>query len=429
MNGVNRNLINSTLNFFRKPVLATFLFGMSSGFPLTIVFSLMTYWLRDYGVSKTSIGLFALIGIAYNIKFLWSPILDGVRLGGFARRFGHRRSWLFVILGLMSAAILIMAQLDPSADLYTVAQFAVIVAVLSASQDIILDAYRIEIQEDAELGQGAAMYVYGYRVANILTALMGLYLAELYGWTVALSVLPVFALAGFIAALWVGEPKKHAEDEPDAKRKSYAEIIEDSVIGPFRDFLTRDYAVLILAMIIFLKFGDAMADMMMGPFHIDLGFSKIEIAEYSKVVGNVALFLGMALGGVLYGALGKYQSLFIATIAMMVTNLVFVWAFYQGHDVQALAISVGVEKFATGMGATTMVAFMSSLCSAHYTATQFALLSSAAGVGRTVLGSSGGFLADQFGWVNFFLITTVVALPGVLLLYILYRKQPAMDAD
>ncbi|WND04121.1 MFS transporter [Temperatibacter marinus] len=424
---MSRSLKQSVINFTRKPVLATFLFGMSSGFPLTLVFTLMTYWLRDYGVSRTGIGLFALIGLAYNIKFIWSPILDGVQLGVFARRFGHRRSWLFLILSLMAGLMLLLAQFDPVADIQIVALIAALIGFLSASQDIIVDAYRIEIQQDEELGQGAAMYVYGYRVANMLAALSGLYLADLFGWSVALSIMPLFAFTGMIAAIWVGEPSQTEEQKEQRRNQTYKSFMINNVYEPFKDFLTRDNAILILVMIIFLKVGDAMADMMIGVFHIDLGFTKIEIADYSKLVGQIALFIGMAAGAVLYGAMGKYRALFIATVAMMVTNLIFIWAFYQGNDVIALAISMATEKFATGMGATVMVAYMSSLCNRNFTATQYALLSSAAGVGRTVMGSSGGFIVDAVGWVNFFWVTTVIAMPGVILLYILYRRSPETE--
>lgn len=410
--------------YLTKPMAVTFLFGISSGFPLTLVFSLMSGWLTDYGVSKSEIGLFALVSTAYLFKFIWSPLIDGIRLGPLASRFGHRRSWLFLLITLMTLSILALAQFDPGKQLYMVALLTLIVAILSASQDIVIDAYRIEIVDQKQLAHGSTMINFGYRTGNLIAGYFGFVMADYYGWSTALSILALMSLSGIAAALWMGEPKAAPKE-----KIPYSEFFQRSVVKPFSEFLTRENAFLILFMILFLKLGDAMADLMMTPFQKEMGFSNIEIADYSKFVGTVALMAGLAIGPFLYMGLGRYKALFISAILMMLTNLVFIWAFYQGHDTTALAVTVAAEKFATGVGSTIVVAYLSALCNVNFTATQYALLSALSGFGRTALGSSGGFIVDAYGWVDFFIITTIAALPGVILLYILYKKNPALSED
>ncbi len=421
-----KNWVNSVKPFIKKPLLATFLFGISSGFPLTLVFSLISGWLkRSGGISKSEIGLFALIGLAYMLKFLWAPLIDGIKLGRFERWLGHRRSWLVLIIGLMVPAILYLGTLDPTTQLWTVAMTALVIAILSASQDIVIDAYRIEIVKDEELGHGAAMINYGYRTGAFAAGYFGLILAELYSWQFAFTVLAGFAVSGLIAAFWMGEPM-HIESEK--RDTSYADFFHDSVYMPLKEFMQRDSWLIIVLFVMFLKIGDVMADFMMMPFHMELGFSNIEIANYSKTVGLITMLVGIGIGAIMYHRLGVYLALFVSTILMMVTNLVFIWAFYQGYDTTALGVSVGAEKFATGVGSTVVVAYLSSLCNRSFTATQYALLSSLAGVGRTFFGSAGGFVVDGFGWVNFFIITTVAAVPGLLLLMLLWRRQIGSEA-
>ncbi len=419
---------SSVRPYLKKPLIATFLFGISSGFPLTIVFSLMSGWLDDSGVSKTDIGLFSLIGSMYLFKFLWAPIIDGVKLGALERMLGHRRSWLFSLILLIVVALLYMAQLDPATNLKSVAIMALILAILSASQDIVIDAYRIEIVSDEQLGHGAAMINFGYRFGNLIAGYFGYRLADTYGWNFSLSVMAFLALAGIAGAFLVGEPK-HEEEKASVYDHGFAQFFKHSVVTPFKEFLTRDNAILILSFIMFLKVGDAMADLMMVPFQHEMGFSNTEIANYSKGVGITALLIGVALGPILYFKLGVYRALLISTLLMMFTNLIFVWAFYQGYDTFALAVSVSAEKFATGLGGTVVVAYLSVLCNRAFTATQYALLSALSGVGRTLLGSSGGYIVDNVGWVNFFVITTFAALPGLVLLIILWRRNLVTDAD
>jgi len=305
---------------------------------------------------------------------------------------------------------------------------AIIISTLSASQDIVIDAYRIEIIDEANLGHGATMINFGYRTGNLIAGYAGFALADVLGWQTALTILGTLVIPGALAVFWIGEPanpEKQELDEEIANRfkgRPIMGFLYESVLLPFREFMTRQNWLLILLFVLFLKMGDALADLMMTPFHLELGFSKLEIANYSKFVGTIALLAGIALGPILYFRLGALKALFISAILMMLTNLVFIWAYYQGHDVTALAVSVGAEKFATGVGGTLVVAYLSSLCNHAFTATQYALLSALAGVGRTIIGSSSGYLVDLYGWVDFFLITTAAAIPGVILLLMLWRR-------
>jgi len=411
--------------FLDRKILAVFLLGISSGFPLTIALSLTSAWFTDFDVSKTDIGLFTLVALPYSLKVFWSPIIDGVRLGKFAKIFGHRRSWLVVFQALIAITILFLATLDPSKELFMIAVIAVILTTVSASQDIVIDAYRIEILEKEEQGHGATAITFGYRAGNLLTAWAGLRLADALDWTVAISVMGLLVIPGLIAVLWIGEPKASEEkvkaDHGPLKLKSF---IYENIYMPFREFMTRPGWYYILLFIVTLKLGDAMADMMMTPFQLELGFSKTEIADYSKAVGSFALFAGIGFGPMLYFGLGVYRALFVTALMMLLTNLVFIWVYYQGYNIDALVIAVVAEKFSTGLGAAVTVAYMSSLCNVAFTATQYALLSAVAGLGGKLLGSSSGFIVDSWGWVHFFITSTILAVPGIVFLYLLWRVQP-----
>ncbi len=421
-------MLESLKPFLKRPIMATFLLGISSGFPLTIVLSLMSGWLKDSGVSKTDIGLFALVTIPYLLKPLWAPFIDGIKLGAFARYFGHRRSWLLIIQVGLLIAIFTLTRFDPALDLKMVAILAIIITFFSASQDIVIDAYRIEIVDEKSLGHGATMINFGYRFGNLIAGYTGFVLADIWGWQAALSILGFLVIPGALAIFWVGEPEPveiSKEEQKVSPVGGFSKFLYQSVFLPFKEFMTRPSWLVILLFVLFLKMGDALADLMMTPFHLELGFTKTEIANYSKFFGTIALLVGVAVGPFLYFRMGALKSLFVSAILMMLTNLIFIWAYYQGHDVTALAISVAAEKFATGVGGTLVVAYLSSLCNHAFTATQYALLSALAGVGRTIIGSSSGYLVDKFGWVDFFLITTAAAVPGIILLLMLWRRDVA----
>lgn len=415
--------------YLDKPVLATFLLGMASGFPLTLVISITGLWLSKYGVDKKTVGIFALATTPYAWKFLWSPIIDRTSLGFFGRLLGHRRSWLFLIQALMVLCILFLSTLDPNEQVGLIGLVVVSIGFLSASQDIVIDAYRIEIVTKEQLGHGATMIAFGYRAANLIAGYGVLVAASTIGWGPAIALLSLLVLPGAIAALWVGEPKVDTGNFVAAENKEHKGLgrfglwVYDAVVLPFKEFTTRDGWILILLFIFLFKAGDAVAAIMTAPLIVELQFTEMEIANANKLVGTIALWFGIAGGSLLYFWAGTFRSLFITGVLMMVTNLVFAWLATQGHDVVALAVTIGAENFATGLGNTVVIAYLSSLCNLSFTATQYALLSSLASQARAILGSPSGVLADALGWVDFFIVSTLLAVPGLIVLLILWKRD------
>jgi len=413
---------------YRDPkVVATFGLGMSSGFPLTFVIALLGIWLSRYDVSKSDVGLFALITTFYTWKFLWSPAIDRLPLGPITRFFGQRRGWLFFIQGLMAVSLLAIAQVSPAADLYVVAVLAAIIAFLSASQDIVIDAYRIEIVEGEDQGYSIASYVFGYRTANFVANVGVLALAEFYGWSVAISFLPLLLLPGAIAALLIGEPVQENAGSFLEKERSkssgliFADKFREAVVLPFKEFIRRPNWLLVLLFIFLFKAGDAVAAIMTAPLIVEMGYSNIEIAWANKTVGSITLLVGVGLGAAIYKQIGVFQALLLSGVLMMATNLVFAWLAVGEALPWRLAVTIGLENFATGLGTTVIIAYYASLCNINFTATQFALLSSLGNQARTLLGAPSGFVADAVGWVEFFIYATVIAIPGLILLIILWK--------
>lgn len=418
-----------SLKLYREPRLLAVLFmGFSSGLPLPLTLGTLTFWLAETGVSRTEIGLFALIGISYSLKFLWSPLIDRLRLGGITARLGRRRGWALVIQVPLALAILALGMTDPKTDPGLVALAAVIVAFLSASQDIVIDAFRIEILTADEQGAGAAATQWGYRFGMMAASFGALYLVEFGGWQTAYSVMAALVGVGMVTVLLTPEPAGSAAALAPLPGHSAGERItlwlKSAVIGPFADFMLRPGWVAILIFVVLYKFGDALAGVMANPFYVAMGFTRIEVANISKFFGVFATLAGLAAGGVVVYRLGLYRSLFVCGIAQMLSNLLYCLQAMAGHDVWLLTVTIGVENFTGGMGSAAFVAYLSSLCNVAFTATQYALLSSLATVGRTTLSAAGGWLADQFDWVLFFAVTTGAALPGLLMVLWLMRRFP-----
>jgi PAT family beta-lactamase induction signal transducer AmpG len=425
---------------YTKPkILATFGLGMSSGFPLTLVISLMGLWLSYNGVKKSDVGLFALITTFYTWKFLWSPAIDRLPLGPITKLFGQRRGWMITIKVLMSVGIIALAQLDPASELYEVAVVASVIAFLSASLDIVIDAYRIEIIKDDEQGHSAAAYVYGYRTANFLAAIAVLAIAEQYDWATALLVLPLFFIPGLLGILWIGEPETQRDEKyldtenVDAKYGALVGRIREAVWLPFKEFTRRDYWYLILLFVFLFKAGDAVTAIMTAPLLVEMKFTAGDLLFANKTVGFITLMVGVGLGAALYKIIGTFKALLLTGVLMMVTNLGFAWLWMGEAEQWRLAVAIGLENFATGLGTTVIIAYYASLCNINFTATQFALISSLGNQGRTLLGAPSGFVAEAVGWVEFFIFATLLAVPGLILLSILWKKnigvveKPASD--
>jgi MFS transporter, PAT family, beta-lactamase induction signal transducer AmpG len=411
--------------YLEPRVVAVLFLGFVSGLPLLLTLSTLTFWLAETQVDLASIGLFALVGLPYTWKFLWSPIIDRVPLPFVTRAFGRRRGWLLLIQLLLAAAILALGSGDPHQELGRMAFFAVLVAFLSASQDIVVDAYRVELLEERQQGAGAAMVVIGYRVAMLLAGAGALFIAQYAGWFWAYAAMAGCLGVGMVTVLLTPEPEGSGEASAWAPAGSATAWLKEAVVEPFADFLRRNGAAtvaLILLFIMLYKLGDALLGTMTNPFYVELGFTKPEVATIVKGYGLAATLLGGFLGGMVVNRRGIVPALWICGLVQMASNLVFVLQALVGRDLSMLAVTISAENLAGGMGTAAFVAYLSSLCNLSYTATQYALLSSFMAQARTTLAAGGGFLAESTTWVGFFLLTTLAAVPGLVLLLWLQRR-------
>lgn len=406
--------MSSALSLYRDPrMLAILVMGFASGLPLALTGATLAVWMRQDGLSLTAIGLFALVGLAYNVKFLWAPLLDQVRLPWLGSRMGRRRSWTLFVQAALFAAILVLAGSDPAGAPLATAIAAVTVAFLSASQDVVIDAFRVELLDEREQGAGAAATQVGYRLGMVASGAGALYLAEFFGWAVAYSGMALLLLPA-MAVVW-------ATPEPSvspgrAGAQAPAQWLRAAFLDPLVDLARRAHWVPILVFILLFKLGDALAGVMTSAFYVDMGFSRIEIANVSKVFGVAATIAGVLAGGAIVYRLGVMRALLVTGVLQMLSNLMFAAQALVGHSVPMLMVTIGVENLTGGMGSAAFVAYLSSLCSLAYTATQYALLSSLAAVARTTLSAAGGALAQGLGWIPFFAASTVAAIPGLLLL-------------
>jgi MFS transporter, PAT family, beta-lactamase induction signal transducer AmpG len=417
----------ASLAIYTEPrLVAVLLMGFASGLPLALTFGTLSFWLSEVGVSRTSIGLFALVGISYSLKFLWSPAIDRLPIPILTTRLGRRRGWALAIQPALALAILALGFSDPKSDPGLTALAAVVVAFLSASQDIVIDAYRIELLRPEEQGAGAAATQWGYRFGMLAASAGALYAASFGGWSFAYALMAALMFVGMAAVWFTPEPGGIRPLEPLPGDSSLVRVtawLERAVLAPFADMLTRRGALAILCFVILYKFGDALAGTMSNPLYVSLGFTKVEVANIGKAYGFVANLAGLALGGVAVLRLGIMRALLVCGVLQMLSNLMYVLQAWAGHDVPTLALTIGVENLTGGMGSAAFVAYLSGLCNIAFTATQYALLTSLAAVGRTTLSASGGALADALGWSPFFAFATAACLPGLILLVWIMRSE------
>ena len=412
--------------YFRPKFLTIMALGFSGGIPLALTASTLFVWMREAGVDLTTIGIFAAAGTPYALKFLWAPLVDHIPLPILKRLLGRRRSWLIFSQALLIMAIIGLGFMHPSIDPWKTALLAFLVAFFSATQDIIIDAFRIEKLEPDEQAAGAATYVWGYRIGMLVSGFVPLYMANYYSWSLAYTSMSVLILVGTVATLLSKEPEGSVEVEKNGKRRSFDDWIEKAVIEPFGDFMKRKGWLVILLFITLFKFGDALVGTMTNPFLIDLGFSKIEIANVAKLFGFWATMIGLGLGGVLLAKVSLFRALLISFFVQVVSTTMFVIQAYVGYSIELLPVTIAAENLASGMGTAVFVAYLSILCNVRYTATQYALFSSLFAISRTWLSTGSGALADEFGWAFFFIITMVAAVPGIILLFLI-RKYDARE--
>jgi PAT family beta-lactamase induction signal transducer AmpG len=401
----------------RAPLAALFL-GISSGFAFAMIGATLTTRLAQHGVTKSAVTAFALTFLAYNFKFLWAPLVDTVRLP-LIGRFGQRRSWLWLVGVLVIAAVAFLGIADPQESLYLVAVAAITLGVAGATFDIIIDAYRIELLEPRQLGVGSGMSQYGWRLGSAAAGALALVLAARIGWTAAYFACAVFALPAMLVGLFMGEPARHRE--PARPRGVAAALV--AYFSPLLEFLKREGALVVLLFVLIHKIGDTLANLTLRLLFKDLGFSNDEVAFYDVGVGFVALLGGIFVGGILYARLGMKRSVLVSLVLMAVSNLSFAALAAAGHSNLGMAAAIGFENFASGIGGVTVVAYLSALCNLRFTATQYALLSALASIaGRFLTGTTAGASISAIGYVNFYLLTTLIALPGVFLFWYMIRS-------
>lgn len=410
--------------YLERRLLIVFAMGFASGLPLALSAGTLAIWLTEAGVSLTAIGLFAAIGTPYSVKFLWAPVIDRVPLPLLGRLLGRRRSWMVMIQLLLMAAVAGLGLTRPGEAPLITAVCALLVAFLSASQDIVIDAYRIEILDPGQQGAGAAATQAGYRLGMIMSGAGALYLVHSgLDWSMVYAVMAALLVAGLIVALYAPEPKDVAE--PPAG--GLAPRLKDMIVQPFAEFFRRNganTALLVLAFILLYKLGDAFAGVMANPFYVRIGFSLSEIATVSKIFGSIATLAGVFLGGVIVARYGVLWSLLGCGVLQMLSNLMFAAQAAIGPDVGFLVLTIGIENLSGGMGAAAFVAYLSLLCNITYTGTQYALFSSFMAFGRTWLSVPSGWIADQTDWVTFFILSTVIAIPGLIMAFWMIKRLP-----
>ena len=391
--------------------------GFASGLPLLLTFSTLSAWLATAGVRRAAIGAFALAGTPYALKFVWSPLIDWLPP---PLPLGRRRGWGISIQLALIAAMLALGSCDPHRHLARMGALAVLVAFLSASQDIVIDAWRVEILAPEQQGPGAGMIQTGYRVAMLVSGAGALMIAARAGWFAAYATMAALLALSMLVFLLGPEPPRPCRPAERGAgrpgRSAFHAWLATAVIGPFEDFMRRPRWLAILIFVLGYKLGEAMAGVMAMPLYVALGFSLNEIAAVSKVVGFIATVIGALVGGVVSVRLGIVRALLLCGLLQSAGNLFYVLQALGGHRLEYLALCVAAENLTGAMAGAALVAYLSELCSPAYTATQYALLSSLAAVGRTLFASSGGLLAERLGWVSFFLVTTVITLPALALL-------------
>jgi MFS transporter, PAT family, beta-lactamase induction signal transducer AmpG len=388
---------------FSSRMAVTFLMGFSCGLPLLLTLSVLQAWMKEEGVDLSMIGLMSLVGIPYTVKFLWAPLLDRVNLPFL----GRRRGWLFVAQLSLMAAIAVLGLSNPKAHPVMLAGAAFLVTFFSASQDIVVDAYRREILSDAELGLGSSLYVNGYRVGMLLASGGGLILADHLPFSLVYLIMAACMLPGMITTLYSTEPEQPF---------GVPGTLSEAVVAPLREYFTRNGAWWILAFILFYKIGDSMASAMTTPFYLDIGFSKTEIGAVVKLFGFWATIAGSLTGGIWMIRIGIGSSLWIFGVLQAVSTAGFMLLTYTGPSVPALSAVIAFENFTGGMGTSAFAAFMASMTHKRFTATQYALLSSLMGVPRVLASAPTGYLAKIMGWNWFFAVCVLAAIPGLLIL-------------
>jgi PAT family beta-lactamase induction signal transducer AmpG len=419
--------------------------GFSAGLPFLLVFSTLSAWLRDEQVTRSAIGLFSWVGITYSIKFFWAPVVDRARIPVLTKRFGQRRSWMILAQLGIAAGLFGMSFANPATDLVFIAWFALLVAFSSATQDITIDAYRIEAISERRQAAMAATYILGYRVALLVAGAGAFYLAEYLSWSMAYMAMAALMGVGLVTAFIISEPTHetsradimleqrvmefmdNSHHWPDKARNAMAWFI-GAVVCPFVDFFKRNgtLALVILLFVGVFRLSDITMGVMANPFYLDMGFSKPEIANIAKIFGFFMTIAGAGLGGLMVVRYGLMRPLLLGAVMVALTNLLFAYMATTGPDVALLTLVISADNLSGGLSNTVFIAYLSSLTNKHYTATQYALFSSLMTLPGKFIGGFSGFIVDGYGYVSFFVYASVMGVPAILLVLYLMRR---MNAD
>jgi len=435
------------LRAYRHPRVAAILFlGFSAGLPFPLVFATLSALLRDYGIDKATIGFFAWIGLAYSVKVLWAPIVDRVRLPIIGTLLGQRRSWMLLAQCGVVAGLIVVSRLDPAANIGLFAWVILGVAVSSATQDITVDAWRIEAVEERRQGAMAAAYNFGYRAAVLVAVAGPLYIADFYSWSVAYFWMAVCMAVGIVTTLLIHEPS-HARDEETQRIESQvtgfmaghagqwkpsrrlAAWFGSAFVAPFAEFFKRNgsFALALLALIMTFNISDRVLGIMANPFYLDIGFTKSQIASVAKVFGFFMTILGAVLGGVLVARYGTLRTMLLAAVMLALTNLMFAGLALVGPDLRFLMLTISGDNLSVGLAGVAFISYLSSLTNQAYTATQYALFSSLMSViGKFISGWS-GVIVEAWGYVWFFVYASATGIPAILLILVVMRYQTRVD--
>jgi PAT family beta-lactamase induction signal transducer AmpG len=417
----NKNSLLNSLKDYR--VLSILLLGFSAGIPLALTGSTLSMWLSRLGIDVKTIGLFALVTIPFSFKFLWAFLFDNLPLPYFSKRFGFRKSWLIFSQICLIMAIIALGQTSPLSNITLTAICAFLVAFCSATQDIIIDALRIEILEKEEQAIGASLYVYGYRAAMIFSGAGSLLLADHMPWSSVFIVMGLSVLIGIITVIYIKEPAYSIKRLENLEKVNFTKMFKVLTLDPILDFCKRPQWLHILLFIIFFKISDTLLVSLQSKFYVTMGLSNSEIAYITKGFGFAMTLLGMFVGGVIYYKIGTFKSLLLSLILQILSNLLFIWVYHSPQDLIVLSTVIALENFTGAMNLVVIVAYLSGLCNILYTATQYALLSSVSTIGRVFLAAPAGYIVDAVGWVNFFWITSIAGIPGIILLFMIFKTS------
>lgn len=439
------------LVYTRKPVVVIGMLGFSAGIPFLLVFSTLTAWLRDVGVERTAIGFFAWVGLTYSIKVLWAPVVDRLRLPGLHPLLGQRRSWIFIGQMGIGTGLLLMSFMNPLSSLVGIALAALLVAFSSSTQDVAIDAFRIESAPDEMQGALSAAYIFGYRLALLVAGAGALFVADIYSWPAAYMAMAGCVLLAILATLWADEPPHRSADDQrrmDAfmvdkvmgremhleNRAGWQKHLLGAVVCPFLEFIQRlgPYALLLLVFIAVFRISDIAMGVMANPFYLDLGYSKSEIASVAKVFGFFMTIAGSTFCGVLVIKFGLLRPLLLGAVLVASTNLLFALLALQTPgqtpDLFWLAMVISADNLSGGIAGTAFLAYLSSLTHRSYTATQYALFSSLMTLPGKFLSGFSGWIVDIEGYASFFTIAAALGVPSIVLVIVLMKLAPAIES-